>query len=307
MADTTQTFIDNLITVIWNAEDPESVTNEMVARVFDYLNKGYKDLLTNNSAVATEKSERQAADAALQRTIDTVQLALSTVQKTAESAQTAAATNRQSINLILGKNASQAIENFNEILAFLEGVKDSDSLVNLFEEIRQRLDGFVGEVERLDSIDEGHEDRITLLEELQKAIRVYETLDMDAITETGVYYFSPSNSSETKNILIVKSSPGPNIIGGGQTIYAAQYLFDSDGLQYRTGGKSGKPGSVLSWGEWQGVGQKGAGNLINVTELVPLANGFYDLASAIEAVPAVLRALGRWITYRISTLSLIHI
>ena len=48
MADTTQQFIDNLITVIWNAEDPESVTNEMVARVFDFLNKGYKDLLTNN-------------------------------------------------------------------------------------------------------------------------------------------------------------------------------------------------------------------------------------------------------------------
>lgn len=300
MADTTQTFIDNLITVIWNAEDPESVTNEMVARVFDYLNKGYKDLLTNNSAVATEKSEREAADAALQRTIDTVQLAISAIKKTAEDAQTAAATNRQSINLILGKNASQAIENFNEILAFLEGVKDSDSLVNLLDEIRQRLDGFDGEVERLDSIDEGHEDRITLLEELYKAIKVSDTLDIDATTETGVYYFSPANSSATKNILIVKSSPGPNIIGGGQAISVAQYLFDSDGLQYRTGGRSGRPGSVLTWGEWQGVGQKGAGNLINVTELVPLANGFYDLASAIEAVPAVLRALGRWITYRIN-------
>lgn len=303
MADTTQTFIDNLITVIWNAEDPESVTNEMVARVFDYLNKGYKDLLTNNSAVATEKSERQAADAALQRTIDTVQLALSTVQKTAESAQTAAATNRQSINLILGKNASQAIENFNEILAFLEGVKDSDSLVNLLDEIRQRLDGFDGEVERLDSIDEGHEDRITLLEELYKAIKVSDTLDMDATTETGIYYFSPSGVTigNPKNILIVKSTPGLRIMGGGTALNVAQYLFDSDGLQYRTGGKSGKPGDVLTWGEWQGVGQKGAGNLINVTELVPLANGFYDLASAIEAVPAVLRALGRWITYRIST------
>ena len=85
MADTTQQFIDNLITVIWNAEDPESVTNEMVARVFDFLNKGYKDLLTNNSAVATEKAERQAADAALQRTIDTLNLALQTVTKLSPS------------------------------------------------------------------------------------------------------------------------------------------------------------------------------------------------------------------------------
>lgn len=74
MADTTQNFIDSLILTIQNAEDPESVTNEMVAAVFDFLNKGYKNLLTNNSAVATEKAERQAADAALQRTIDTCSL-----------------------------------------------------------------------------------------------------------------------------------------------------------------------------------------------------------------------------------------
>ena len=44
MADTTQNFIDSLILTIQNAEDPESVTNEMVAAVFDFLNKGYKNL-----------------------------------------------------------------------------------------------------------------------------------------------------------------------------------------------------------------------------------------------------------------------
>ncbi len=301
MADTTQTFIDNLITVIWNAEDPESVTNEMVARVFDFLNKGYKNLLTNNSAVANEKSEREAADAALQRTIETVQLALQAVKQTANNAQSAATTNRQSINLILGKNASTAIENFNEILAFLEGVKDSDSLVNLFDKIRLRLDAFDREVERLDSINETQDDRISEIEVLNQVVKVYETLEVDNTTDTGIYYYSASGSSSNKNVLIVKSSPGPNIIGGGQGITVAQYLFDSDGLKYRTGARSGRPGSVLEWGEWQGVGQKGAGNLINITELVPPENGFYDLASAIEAVPATHRALGRWITYRLGT------
>lgn len=42
--DTDQKFIDNLITVIWNAEDPDSVTNEMVARVLEFLNNSYKDV-----------------------------------------------------------------------------------------------------------------------------------------------------------------------------------------------------------------------------------------------------------------------
>lgn len=58
MADTTQQFIDNLITVIYNAEEPESVTNDMVAHVFDYLNKGYKDLLTKNLDAADEAMPR---------------------------------------------------------------------------------------------------------------------------------------------------------------------------------------------------------------------------------------------------------
>lgn len=44
-------------------------------------------------------------------------------------------------------------------------------------------------------------------------------------------------------------------------------------------------------------GGAATGNLINVNEVVPLAQGVYDLASAIRAVPAELRAPGRWVTY----------
>ena len=297
---TQQAFIDNLITVIWNAEDPESVTNEMVARVFDFLNKGYKNLLTNNSAVATEKAERQAADAALQQTINTLNLALQTVQTQAQNALQKATTNQTTINTILGKNASQAIESFNEIINFLEGIKDSDTLVNLLNQIRERLNALDADVERLDSIDEGFEDRISVLEELNEVINIPESLEIDSITKTGVYFYRAS-AAEGRNILIVKEAIGRNIIGGGQARAFAQYLFDSDGLKYRTGGFSGKPGATTVWDDWQGVGQKGAGNLINITELVPPANGFYDLASAIEAVPSTHRALGRWITYRLGT------
>lgn len=82
MATQDQEFIDGLILTIEQAEDPESVTNSMVAAVMDYLNKSYKDLLTNNQGVKEEKAERQAADAALQRSIDTVNLAIETIRNT---------------------------------------------------------------------------------------------------------------------------------------------------------------------------------------------------------------------------------
>jgi len=155
MANVTQEFIDNLITVIYSAEDPESVTNEMVARVFDHLNKGYKNLLTNIQAVATESAERQAADAALQRNIDgvgsNVELLRGELHRSTSALNTWIAEvndktdgvlektrqNRETIDAILDSNASDAIDNFNEIISFLEGVKDDQTLAGLLLQLQQ--------------------------------------------------------------------------------------------------------------------------------------------------------------------------
>lgn len=294
MADTTQQFIDNLITVIWNAEDPESVTNEMVARVFDFLNKGYKDLLTNNSAVATEKAERQAADAALQRTIDTLKLALQTVTRKASDAQTAAATNRTAINNLLGKNASTAIENFNEIITFLNGVKDSDTLVALLSAIDERI---TENAEKIREQGYSISDLQYKTELLEAGFKVEDNgYNLNALTEAGFYFLE----GPTDEILIVYRYAGPNAVGKPTTYHFVQYLFTAGGLKFRNG-KAADLTAAADWEDWQGVGQKGAGNLINVTELVPPENGFYDLQAAIEAVPATHRALGRWITYRLGT------
>ena len=298
MADTTtQKFIDDLITVIWNAEDPESVTNEMVARVFDFLNRGYKDLLTNNSAVQTERAERVAADAALQRTIDTLQLALQTVTRTANDAQTAATKNKQSIDNILGKNASQAIENFQEILNFLNGIKDNDSLADLLAAINSRLNILEDDFMNLEDADELQRER---LDSLETAVNIRSVAGVDDITESGLYYLNIAGSSG--NVLVVRRQQSASSPVGASKGAIIQYLFGASGLTFRRGTYlSNQAGTNVTWADWEEVGQKGAGNLINVTELVPPENGFYDLVSAIEAVPATHRALGRWITYRLGT------
>lgn len=298
MADATQQFIDNLIKTIWNAEDAESVTNDMVARVFDFLNTGYKNLLTNNSAVNDERAERQAADAALQRTVDMLQLALQSVRQTAEEADRDIRTLDGTINNLFNGNISQAIETFTEVVKFLEGIRDSETMVGFLNAISSKLGEHEREIERLDSIDESLNDRIAEVEPVTTAVKVVGDLFLDETVESGVYVYGNAGMTRTA---VVTSISGPVMQGGGQNRYFAQYVFNEDGMVYRTGFKSGKAGSTLTWQEWQGVGQKGAGNLINVTELVPPANGFYDLASAIEAVPETHRALGRWITYRLGT------
>ena len=113
----TQEYIDDLIIVIETAEDAESVTNQMVAAVLGFLNEHLK-LVSQGKEVEAEETARIAADAALQKAIDAVSLR---------------------IDRLVGNNASQAIDNFNEILNFLNGLKDSDSLAALLADINARI------------------------------------------------------------------------------------------------------------------------------------------------------------------------
>ena len=113
----TQEYIDDLIIVIETAEDAESVTNQMVAAVLDFLNVNLKKV-SQGKEIEAEEAARIAADAALQKAIDAVSLR---------------------IDRLVGDNASQAIDNFNEILNFLNGLKDSDSLAALLADINARI------------------------------------------------------------------------------------------------------------------------------------------------------------------------
>jgi len=84
-------------------------------------------MLTNNTGLADEKSERQAADSTLQRSIDTLMTAQQTIKNIADNAAAAAASNAESIsniNLLLNGNATEAIDTLAEIIAFLETFKN---------------------------------------------------------------------------------------------------------------------------------------------------------------------------------------
>jgi seryl-tRNA synthetase len=196
---TEQTFIDNLITIIWNAEDAESVTNEMVAHVLDYLNSGYKDLLTNNSAVETECSERKAADQALQNTIDALNLAIKQVSTDANSAKDVANSANSSINALLGDNATTAIDNFNEILNFLTGIKDDEILDELLNKLRDGINVNTEDIKayatRLDTAEKS-------IKDIQTAVQIKSVDNIDNIFMDGLYYLTIDSSDD--NVLIVR-------------------------------------------------------------------------------------------------------
>ena len=139
-----QKLVDDLILSIWNAEDPETVTNEMVATVLDFLNRSYKKFLTENPSMQIEKAEREAADRALQLAIDTLQLAICTASKQAEEASKVAHDCNTSLDTLMNGNVSDAIESFNEIINFLDGLKDDQSLALILAQLDKQISEFDG-------------------------------------------------------------------------------------------------------------------------------------------------------------------
>lgn len=99
MANTTQQEIDTLIQFINDAEDPGTVTNVIVATVLGYLASKI-----NSAASANDLTQLQ-----------------------------------NTLNTLMSGDATEAIESFQEVISFLEGVTDDTTLTGLLAAINARL------------------------------------------------------------------------------------------------------------------------------------------------------------------------
>ena len=287
----TQEYIDDLIIVIETAEDAESVTNQMVAAVLGFLNEHLK-LVSQGKEVEAEETARIAADAALQKAIDAVSLR---------------------IDRLVGNNASQAIDNFNEILNFLNGLKDSDSLAALLADINARIgsedgseseDGSLwGKLKSLsqditscsDDISTLQIDRDKMKQGLQETDgRLSSTFtNVNNLLNAGTVYSDLSGVFAT-----LKTAGKINNVRKNGVILS---FLTADGWvtkQFR-GNPDTDFENVEKWEDF-GSGGSAGGNTYNVTGNIPLAEGFYTLASAIAAVPEKQRGRGRVITFETS-------
>lgn len=114
---------------------------------------------------------------------------------------------------------------------------------------------------------------------------------------------------------------------GGRIVYvrsAKDFAYEVDGHYYNNWSVDGIPAATLFhnglaiWKDkayelgaslyvWDNEEQdlveisgSGGGNILNVSEIYPLGNGYYTLANAIQAVEAKLRGKGRCVTYEVS-------
>lgn len=194
MAQFNQEFIDGLILKIKSTEEPESVTNTMLAAVLEHFSDNYRELLDASAELDLERAQRQAADAALSSTIDTLTYALSQVNESLKVVRQAADANTAAIDALTGENASRAIDNFNEILRFLQGLKDDENLLDLLNRtISDRVaahrreagvypfDGYCADVDMLDAEYEGQ----VLWDKSRSCFMECADLDENAWTDAG--------------------------------------------------------------------------------------------------------------------------
>ena len=146
MADT-RTFITGLVAQINTATDPESVTNQMVARVMQYFLDDLASLLQQIEDLGGDLDTEEEARRSLADHIGDVQSGL-----------------QAQIDALTSGNTSQAIDNFNEIIAFLEGVRQSETLQDLLNNIKLRIDALEGDTSDLSDALDTVEQRITALE-----------------------------------------------------------------------------------------------------------------------------------------------
>lgn len=115
----TQKYIDTLIETIKHAEDPASVTNLMVATVFEFLNSHMAELGENIEG-STEDLVKMIVD--LRREC-------------------------------LGQDVSDKIDNLKEVLSFLEGFKDSERLFSKLTDVSTGVKSLRTDFERFVDID----------------------------------------------------------------------------------------------------------------------------------------------------------
>lgn len=152
------------------------------------------------TGIVNEATNRKAEDAKLNATIGELSNTLT-----------------ERINTIIGENASSAIDNFNEILHFLNGITDSSSLLALLNLLREDISSNTNLIKNLQEVHKSifynYKNGVDI-NTLEKGI--YNLVARKIITSDPVY---PSGEVATLHVVNVRKSEADS------TIYKGGFLF----------------------------------------------------------------------------------
>ena len=145
--------LQSLANAVANATEVGENTAERVGGALQKAAELIAQLLSDQEQNATADGSRDISIRDLQQALATLETNLQNEGNTRASADSSLqgliTALQNQINTLTGTNASQAIENFQEVIRFLSGVKDNDSLTALLDAINTRI----GDLEEQESTD----------------------------------------------------------------------------------------------------------------------------------------------------------
>lgn len=95
--------------------------------------------LFENIAQILQQHESSIGEKGDNKVLETVKNTANSANSKAEQAQSTVDALKRAFDTIVGSNASEAIDNYNEIIKFLDGLKDSDKLSSILTKLNSAL------------------------------------------------------------------------------------------------------------------------------------------------------------------------
>lgn len=195
MAETTQSYADQIISEISTASGTASVTNVMVGRILDFLNKRAKTAASDLSTTA-QMLRGEIADL------------------------------KADLDALDHDNATEAIESFREILAFLDGCKDDETLLAKLTEIKALITAEAADRQSAiaDALNTAQVADAELQEQIAEHRREFHYLPDNYATEKALFTAAGTYPISTKPI-----KPGALLLGCVDEVWAVyQYVYFND-------------------------------------------------------------------------------
>ena len=212
-----------------NATQVGENTAQRIGDIFRLIADIISQMLNNGNAMSeTDKAQNEKIKS-IEQTLKTLQESVVSNNQNATNAEAIQNVKQlverlqKQLNIIVGENATTAIENFNEIKNFLAGLKDSDTLTALLAKVNERL---------------------TTLERAKPSTDVLEVLEFDGFTDRSV---TPQMESATGDFKVLFDATNKRFVAkiNGQNNYSAGWLSEGEATStdsdYQTRGSSPRP------------------------------------------------------------------
>lgn len=212
-----------------NATQVGENTAQRIGDIFRLIADIISQMLNNGNAMSETDKEQNEKIKSIEQTLKTLQESVSSNNQNATNAEAIQNVKQLverlqgQLNTIVGENATNAIENFNEIKNFLAGLKDSDTLTALLAKVNERL---------------------IALERANPSTDVLEVLEFDGFTTGAV---TPQMESATGDFKVLFDATNKRFVAkiNGQNNYSAGWLFEGEATStdsdYQTRGSNPRP------------------------------------------------------------------